>query len=90
MAVSGAITERRRAGGATANLGLFIEDDWQIGPLVINGGLRADRSSITGGFYNAVSAAGVTPSIRAACPKVSGRALPSRSTISRDSPPIAA
>lgn len=57
-AVTGAITERRRAGGATANLGIFIEDDWQIGPLVINGGLRADRSSITSGFYNAVSAAG--------------------------------
>jgi len=38
---------------------LFIEDDWQIGPLIINGGLRADRTSITGGFFNAVSAAGV-------------------------------
>ena len=58
-AVSGAVTERRRAGGATSNLGLFIEDDWQIGPLLMNGGLRADRSSITGGFYRAVSAAGV-------------------------------
>lgn len=57
-AVSGAITERRRAGGATGNLGIFIEDDWQIGPLIINGGLRADRSSITGGFYRAVSAQG--------------------------------
>ena len=58
-AVSGAITERRRAGGTTANLGLFVEDDWQIGPLVINGGLRADRSSITGGFYTAVSPTGL-------------------------------
>jgi outer membrane receptor protein involved in Fe transport len=58
-AVSGAITERRRAGGATANLGLFIEDDWQIGPLLLNGGLRADRTSITDGFYRAVSATGV-------------------------------
>lgn len=58
-AVSGAITERRRAGGATSNLGIFLEDDWQIGPLTINGGLRADRSSITGGFYRGVSAAGV-------------------------------
>lgn len=55
-AVSGAITERRRAGGATGNLGIFVEDDWQIGPLTINGGLRADRSSITGGFYRALSA----------------------------------
>ena len=58
-AVSGAITERRRAGGATSNLGLFIEDDWQIGPLLLNGGLRADRTSITDGFYRAVSANGV-------------------------------
>ncbi|MCZ8370844.1 MAG: TonB-dependent receptor [Porphyrobacter sp.] len=58
-AVSGAITERRRAGGATGNLGIFLEDDWQIGPLTLNGGLRADRSSITGGFYRAVSASGV-------------------------------
>ncbi len=54
-AVTGRVTERRRAGGATTNLGIFLEDDWQIGPLTINGGLRADRSSITGGFYRAVS-----------------------------------
>lgn len=57
-AFTGLITERRRAGGATSNLGLFIEDDWQIGPLLVNGGLRADRTSITGGFFNAVSATG--------------------------------
>jgi outer membrane receptor protein involved in Fe transport len=57
-AVSGLITERRRAGGATSNLGLFIEDDWQIGPVLLNGGLRADRTSITGGFFTAVSASG--------------------------------
>jgi outer membrane receptor protein involved in Fe transport len=58
-AFSGLVTERRRAGGATANLGIFVEDDWQIGPLLLNGGLRADRTSITGGFYRAVSATGV-------------------------------
>jgi outer membrane receptor protein involved in Fe transport len=58
-AFTGLVTERRRAGGATSNLGLFIEDDWQIGPLLLNGGLRADRTSITGGFFTAVSAAGV-------------------------------
>jgi outer membrane receptor protein involved in Fe transport len=57
-AVSGAITERRRAGGATSNLGIFLEDDWQIGPLIINGGLRADRTSITDGFFTAVNASG--------------------------------
>lgn len=58
-AFAGLVTERRRAGGATANLGLFVEDDWQIGPLLVNGGLRADRTSITGGFFRAVDAAGV-------------------------------
>lgn len=57
-AVTGAITERRRAGGATSNLGIFLEDDWQIGPLIINGGLRADRTSITDGFFTAVNASG--------------------------------
>ena len=44
-AISGAITERRRAGGATANLGIFVEDDWQIGPLTLNGGLRAEHDA---------------------------------------------
>lgn len=57
-AVTGRVTERRRAGGTTDNLGIFLEDDWQIGPLTLNGGLRADRSSITGGFYRAVNANG--------------------------------
>ena len=57
-AFSGAVTERRRAGGMNANFGLFVEDDWSIGPLVITGGLRADRTSITDGFYRAVDAGG--------------------------------
>ena len=61
-AFSGQITERRRAGGATGNLGIFIEDDFQIGPLLLNGGLRADRTTITGGFYRAVSPAGAVVS----------------------------
>ena len=57
-AVTGAITERRRAGGTTSNLGIFLEDDWQLGPLIVNGGLRADRTAITDGFFNAVNASG--------------------------------
>lgn len=57
-AVSGALTERRRAGGTNANLGLFVEDDWQIGALTLTGGLRADRTRIAEGFYRAVSATG--------------------------------
>ncbi|WP_086619695.1 TonB-dependent receptor [Erythrobacter tepidarius] len=58
-AVTGRITQRRRAGGVTSNLGLFLEDDWQIGPLIINGGLRADRTGISDGFFKAVDASGV-------------------------------
>ncbi len=53
-AFTGALRERRRGGGKTANLGLFVEDDWQIGPLMLTGGLRADHTAITDGFYRAV------------------------------------
>jgi outer membrane receptor protein involved in Fe transport len=57
-AVTLALTERRRAGGVTGNLGIFVEDDWRIGALTLTGGLRADRTSITESFYRAVSPGG--------------------------------
>lgn len=57
-AVSRLLTERRRGGGVNGNLGLFAEDDWRIGALMLTGGLRVDRTSITDGFYRAVDAAG--------------------------------
>ncbi|KEO85355.1 TonB-dependent receptor [Erythrobacter sp. JL475] len=57
-AFSGLLTERRRAGGNTANLGFFVEDDWEIGPLVLTGGLRADHTSIDDGFFRAINAQG--------------------------------
>ena len=57
-AFTGALRERRRAGGNTSNLGLFVEDDWQIGPILITGGLRADHTSINDGFFRAVDASG--------------------------------
>ncbi|WP_370178644.1 TonB-dependent receptor [Alteriqipengyuania sp.] len=50
-AFTGQITARRRAGGATGDLGLFVEDDWQVGQLILTGGLRADRTVIADGFY---------------------------------------
>lgn len=50
---------RRHAGGAQNMLGFFAEDDWTIGRLVLTGGLRADRWTITDGFFKAVSGAGV-------------------------------
>jgi outer membrane receptor protein involved in Fe transport len=39
-----------------SNLGLFVEDDWSIGPLVLTGGLRADYTSIEDGFFRALNA----------------------------------
>ncbi|MFN4038882.1 MAG: TonB-dependent receptor [Erythrobacter sp.] len=59
-AFSRALTERRRAGGETENVGLFIEDDWRIGALTLTGGLRADHIAITDTFYRAVNPAGAT------------------------------
>ena len=57
-AFTGALRERRRAGGTNTNLGLFVENDWQAGALTLTGGLRADRTRISEGFYRAVNADG--------------------------------
>ena len=53
------LTSRRHAGGDQISSGIFAEDDWTIGKLVLTGGIRADRWSIRNGFYKAESAAGV-------------------------------
>ena len=58
-AMSGALTERRRAGGTNTDFGLFVEDDWTLGNLVLTGGLRADRTTVADGFYRAIDANGV-------------------------------
>ncbi|TRD10956.1 TonB-dependent receptor [Erythrobacter insulae] len=55
-AFTGNLRERRRAGGTNSNLGLFVEDDWQIGPLLLTGGLRANYTSIDNGFFRALDA----------------------------------
>ncbi len=57
-AFSGNLTQRRRAGGSTSDLGFFVEDDWTLGSLVMTGGLRLDRTSITDGFFTARDAGG--------------------------------
>ncbi|MFN6933903.1 MAG: TonB-dependent receptor plug domain-containing protein [Tsuneonella sp.] len=56
--VTGAVTERRTAGGTNADLGVFAEVDRTLGPLILTGGLRADRYTIRNGFYRAESASG--------------------------------
>ena len=57
-AFTGDITARRRAGGANEDLGLFAEDDWTLGALVLTGGVRADRTAITGGYYRSADPTG--------------------------------
>ena len=49
-------TFRRHAGGEELTSGVFVEDDWTIGNLVLTGGVRTDRWSIRNGFYRQVSA----------------------------------
>ena len=48
----------RRAGGEQSDLGLYLEDDWTLGPVVLTGGLRADRWTIRDGFYRELTQAG--------------------------------
>jgi outer membrane receptor protein involved in Fe transport len=55
-AFSGLLRETRRAGGTNSDLGLFIEDDWSLGALVVTGGLRADYTRIEDGFFIARAA----------------------------------
>ncbi len=56
---TGLVTARRHAGGRSSTWGVFAEDDWTLGNLVLTGGIRADRWSITNGFYQQRNAAGV-------------------------------
>lgn len=57
-AFSGALRERRRAGGQTSDLGLFAEYDRSFGALKLTGGLRADRTAIANGRFLVRDAAG--------------------------------
>ncbi|MEO8373824.1 MAG: TonB-dependent receptor [Sphingomonas bacterium] len=55
---AGAVSTRRNAGGDTSTIGAFVEDDWTIGKLVLTGGVRGDRWTITNGFIREVAASG--------------------------------
>lgn len=46
----------RHAGGDQWTRGVFAEDDWTLGRLVLTGGVRADRWSIRNGFYRQANA----------------------------------
>jgi vitamin B12 transporter len=53
-------TEQRFAGGVNTNLGLFIDNDLELGPVTLTGGLRADRYAIQDGYYRSINAVGTT------------------------------
>ena len=57
-AFTGARTEQRFAGGENTDLGLFAEDDWEIGPVILTGGVRADRYTIRDGYYRVLNGTG--------------------------------
>jgi iron complex outermembrane receptor protein len=57
-ATTGAVTARRHAGGAQSVTGLFVEDDWTLGKVILTGSARADRWTITDGFFKAANPAG--------------------------------
>lgn len=59
-AATGMITARRRAGGRQTTAGLFVEDDWTIGRLVLTGGARVDHWSIARGFFRSQGATAAT------------------------------
>ena len=68
---AGAVTARRNAGGNSSVAGLFVEDDWTLGRLVLTGGVRIDRWTLTRGFFHERSGAGV-PTSTLAFPDRSG------------------
>ncbi len=57
-AFSGARTEERFAGGVNTNLGFFVENDVELGPVTLTGGVRADRYSIADGYYRSLDGSG--------------------------------
>ena len=56
---TGALTAHRFGGGVNTDLGLFAEDDWELGPVTLTGGVRGDRYTIRDGYYRSVNPAGV-------------------------------
>jgi iron complex outermembrane receptor protein len=57
-ATTRSVTARRHAGGHQSVTGLFVEDDWTLGAVVLTAGARADHWSITNGFFDTRNAAG--------------------------------
>nr|WP_184080964.1 TonB-dependent receptor [Sphingobium subterraneum] len=62
-AATGAVTGHRRAHGRQSTSGLFVEDDWTLGALVLTGGARIDRWTITNGRFVTQNASGSTSTV---------------------------
>jgi outer membrane receptor protein involved in Fe transport len=58
-AVTGLVTARRRAGGKNGDFGVFAQDDWTLGAVVLTGGARADRWTIRDGYFRETNPVGV-------------------------------
>jgi outer membrane receptor protein involved in Fe transport len=52
---TGVRTQQRFGGGVNTDVGLFAEDDWELGPLTLTGGLRGDRYTIRDGYYRVLN-----------------------------------
>ena len=61
---AGAVTARRNAGGNSSVAGLFVEDDWTLGKLVLTGGARLDHWTLTRGFFHERNSAGAATSTK--------------------------
>jgi iron complex outermembrane receptor protein len=63
-------TNLRHAGGRQSTWGVFAEDDWTLGALVLTGSVRADRWKISDGFYHVTVLSGTPPVNPCATPTV--------------------
>ena len=50
-ALTGQPTVLRQGGGKSSTSGVFVEDDWTLGRVVLTAGARVDRWTITDGYY---------------------------------------
>ncbi|WP_443971661.1 TonB-dependent receptor plug domain-containing protein [Sphingobium sp. CR28] len=53
------LTASRHAYGEQSTVGFFAENDWTLGPLILTGGIRADRWTIRQGITESRNPAGV-------------------------------
>jgi len=69
-ATTGAVTARRAIGGRNTDLGLFAEDDWTLGALILTAGLRGDRWAMLDGRFVESGASGLVTTSNAYAPRI--------------------